>query len=135
MATVEREKEFKVSADEMWNLIGDFAGLEKWATGVGGVEISDGGKTRTITMGGNTITERLVDEGEHTQTYALDDGGALPVKGYRSTLTATDTGDGTCVVRWVGNFEPADGTPEETAVQIIGMVYDGGLAGMEKAIG
>ena len=134
MATVEREKEFNASADAVWDIVGDFAAIQKWAS-VDDVEISDGGKTRTINMGGSKITERLVDEGERTQTYALDDGGALPVKGYRSTLTATDAGDGKCLVRWVGNFEPAEGTTEEMACQIIGMVYDGGLAGMEKAVG
>jgi len=133
MATVEREKEFNVSANDMWKVIGDFTAIQKWAA-VDDVEISDGGKTRTINMGGSKITERLLEDGDLTQSYALDDGGALPVKGYKSTITAKDLGDGKCTVHWSGNFEPADGTTEEMAVQIIGMVYDGGLAGMEKAV-
>jgi mxaD protein len=135
MATVEREKGFNVGADVVWKVIGDFAAVDKWAPGIEKVEISDGGKTRTIFLpGGARIVEHLTAEGDKTQSYALDPGGALPVVGYTSTLSAEDTADGGCVVRWTGSFEPAEGTTEETAVQIIGMVYDGGLSGIEKAI-
>ena len=132
MATVEREKDFNVGTAAMWDVIGDFARIDKWAA-VDNVDISDGGKTRTITMGGSKIVERLVEEGDLTQSYALDDGGALPVTGYRSTITVTG-GDDTCTVHWSGTFEPAEGTTEDLACQIVGMVYDGGLAGMEKAV-
>ncbi len=130
MATVEREQGFDISADEMWKKIGDFTNLDGWAKGLEGVEISDGGKTRTITTGGGQIVEHLVEEGDHFYTYSLDPGGMMPVVDYRSTITVHDNGDGSCRVHWKGTFSPAEGTPEELASQIVGMVYDSGLAGM-----
>ncbi len=136
MATVEREREFNISADDMWKVIGEFGGLNKWATGIDGLELTDGGKTRNLTvMGGAKITERLLDEGDRSYTYSLDPGGALPVVDYKSTLSVEPKGDAQCLVRWRGDFKPAEGTPEEAATQIIGMVYDGGLDGMSKAVG
>ena len=136
MATVERERELKANADDVWKKIGDFAGLDKWSSGIEKLEMSDGGKTRTITIGGGaTITEHLVEESERSYTYTLDAGGALPVVGYRSTISVEDKGGDSCVVHWRGEFEPAEGTTEEMASQIVGMVYDGGLAGIEKAVG
>ncbi len=136
MATVERERELNANADDVWKKIGDFAGLDNWATGIEKLELSDEGKTRTITVGGGaTITERLVEEGERSYTYTLDAGGPMPVVGYRSTIRVEDKGGDACVVHWRGDFEPAEGTTEEMATQIVGMVYDGGLAGIEKAVG
>jgi hypothetical protein len=132
MATVEREHEFSVSADELWNKIGDFTKIDDWAKGIESVEISDGGKTRTITLGGNQIVEHLVEEGDRSYTYSLDPGGMMPVLDYRSTIAVKDAGDGKCVVHWKGTFEPAEGTTEEAASQIVGMVYDSGLAGMSS---
>jgi hypothetical protein len=135
MATVERDREFNVSADDLWKKIGDFARIDEWASGIEKLELSDAGKTRTITVGGGaTITERLLEEGDRSYTYSLDAGGAMPVVGYRSTLAVAPNGADGCIVHWRGEFDPAEGTPEEVAVQIIGMVYDAGLAGMEKAV-
>jgi len=133
MAQVDHEREYEVDAAEMWSTIGDFADLGKWASGFDSIDIENGGKTRRLNLpGGALIVEHLVDEGHRSYTYALDEGGALPVKNYRSTLGVSETGSGRCKVSWSGTFEAADGTPEETAVQIINMVYSGGLEGIAK---
>jgi hypothetical protein len=58
----------------------------------------------------------------------------MPVENYRSTLSVKDAGDSKCVVDWVGEFDVPEGTPEESAVAIIEMVYDGGLDGMTKTV-
>jgi mxaD protein len=136
MANVEQEREFDVDADQMWKTIGDFANLDSWASGIESIDLSDGNKTRKLNLpGGAVITEHLVESGDRTYTYSLDEGGALPVKNYRSTLSAIERGAGRCKVSWTATFDPADGTPEETAVQIINMVYASGLENIAKAVG
>jgi hypothetical protein len=133
MAQVDQERAFEVDADEMWKTIGDFTDLGKWSSGLGSIDIEDGGKTRRINLpGGALVVEHLLEEGDRSYTYSLDDGGALPVKNYRSTLGVTEQGAGRCKVTWSGTFDPADGTAEEQAVQIINMVYSGGLDGIAK---
>jgi hypothetical protein len=134
MAKVERTREFDIAPDELWALIGDFHGIHKWIAGVEPSESIDGGTRRKMSIGpGGAMIERLVEEGERSYTYAIDEG-PIPVQNYTSTLSVADDGSGKSVLNWVANFDPTDGTPEEAAVQIVGMVYDGGLAGLEKTL-
>jgi len=136
MAKVEQERDYEIDAQQMWKTIGDFARLDDWAAGIESIDIIDEGRTRRLNLsGGAVIVEHLVDEGEQTYTYSLDPGGALPVTNYTSTLSTEDAGDGRCTVRWTAEFDAADGTPEETAVQIINMVYASGLETIAKKLG
>jgi hypothetical protein len=134
MAEVHITREFDKSADDVWSLIGDFHAMHKWSPGLQPTESIDDGKARKITMGPNTIVERLVEQGERSYTYSMDDDGPLPVTGYRSTLSVQDAGNGKSTVGWKSTFEPAAGGSEEQAVQILTMVYNGGLDGIEKTL-
>jgi mxaD protein len=134
MARVHITREFDKPADELWALIGDFHGVHKWVPGVEPSESIEGGKARKLQMGPNAIIERLVDKGERSYTYSMDDDGPLPVTGYRSTLAVKDVGGGKSAVDWEGSFEPVAGSTEESAVQIMTMVYEGGLSGLEKTL-
>lgn len=134
MAEVHITRDFDKHADELWSLIGDFHGIHKWVQGVEPSESIDGGTARKLKMGPNAIVERLVDEGERSYTYSMDDGGPLPVTGYQSTISVKDAGDAKSTVDWKGNFEPAEGSTDESAVQIVTMVYEGGLSGLEKTL-
>jgi hypothetical protein len=132
MPEVHKTRDFDKPADEMWDLIGDFHGLHKWSGAEPSESIEDG-TARKFQIGPTTLIERLVEEGDRSYTYSMDDGG-LPVKGYVSTISVLDRGDGKCTVDWVGKFDPADPDNEEGAVQIITMIYEGGLAAMEKTV-
>jgi hypothetical protein len=131
MAEVHKTQEFDIAPDELWALIGDFHGMGKWAGT--DTESIDGGARRKIVMGPNAIIERLVEEGERSYTYAIDEG-PLPVANYVSTLSVKDAGDGKSVVDWHGKFDPAEGSDEAAAVQIVDMVYSGGLAAIAKTL-
>jgi mxaD protein len=133
MAEVHITRDFDKPADELWSLIGDFHGIHKWVR-VEPSESLDDGKARKLQMGPNAIIERLVEEGERSYTYTMDDGGPLPVTGYRSTIAVKDAGDGKSTVDWKGTFEPAEGGTDESAIQVVTMVYEGGLAGLEKTL-
>ncbi|MEX2394019.1 MAG: SRPBCC family protein [Actinomycetota bacterium] len=133
MAKVEKSLEVNKPADEVWALIGDFHGLHKWIPNAQPSEAIDDGKRRKIQLGPNAIIEGLAERTERSYTYTIDEG-PLPVSNYRSTLSVDDAGDGKSVVSWVGTFEPAEGATEESAVQIVNMIYDGGLAGLQKTL-
>ena len=131
MAKVHKTREFDKPADEVWGVIGDFHGMHKWVDGIEPSESLEGGTKRRFVMGGGQMVERLVEEGNRSYTYTIEEG-ALPVANYEATLSVKENGTDACIVDWVGTFEPAEGGTEESAVQIVEMVYEGGLAAMEK---
>ena len=128
MPEVHKTREFDKDPDELWALIGDFHGIHKWVQGVEPSESLDDGARRKMTIGpGGFMIERLVEEGERSYTYAIDEG-PLPVTNYQSTLSVKDAGGGKSIVDWHGKFDAAEGATDESAVQIVEMVYEGGLA-------
>ena len=134
MPEVHKTQEFDIAPDELWSLVGDFHGIHKWIAGVEPSESLEGGKRRKLKAGpGSAIVEELLEEGDRSYTYAIVEG-PLPVKNYKSTFAVKDAGDGKSLVDWKGTFEPADGATEESAVQIVDMVYSGGLDGLSKTL-
>jgi hypothetical protein len=134
MAEVHLTRDFDKPADEVWSLIGDFHGMHRFNSQMPPTESIDDGTARKITMGPNTIIERLVEQGDRSYTYTMDDGGPLPVKNYRSTLSVQDAGGGKSTVAWESTFDAADGGDGEGAKQILTMVYTGGLDAIEKSL-
>lgn len=134
MAEVHLTRDLDKPADVVWDLIGDFHGLHKFNPTIQPTESIDDGTARKIVMGPNAIVERLIEQSERSYTYSMDDDGPLPVKNYKSTLSVKDTGDGKSTVDWKGTFEPADPNNETGAVQIVTMVYTGGLDSIVKTL-
>jgi hypothetical protein len=132
MAEVHKTREFDRSADEIWGLIGDFYGMHRWNPTLQPSEKLEGDR-RKFAMGSTNIVERLVEEGERSYTYAIEEG-PFPFTNYRSTLSVRDAGDGKSIVDWHGKFDPAEGSTEEAAVQIVELIYEGGLAGLEQTL-
>jgi hypothetical protein len=134
MGTVHKTREFDHPADELWALIGDFHGMHKWIPAMAEpTESIDGGKRRTLAMPMGAIIERLLEQGDRSYTYAIEEG-PFPVANYRSTISVKDAGNGKSVVDWHGTFDPAEGTTEEAGAQIVEMVYEAGLAGLEQTL-
>lgn len=105
MANVTVAEHIKASPEKVWEVIGKFDALHKWAPGIKeskaeGVGI---GARRTLTFnGGGRITERLISKAENppAYTYSIEQGD-LPVNDHISTLMVVDHGDGSCTVSWV----------------------------------
>lgn len=131
MAEVEEVADFAVGADGLWSVVGDFGGLLR-AIGVP-VEVNGEGvgQTRTITLGNAPTVERLEsrDDGSRTLSYSIVEG-AMPFDNYLSTMTVTDLGPGRSRLTWTGRFEPSGS--EEDAVNLVRMIYQGGIAGLQK---
>jgi hypothetical protein len=136
MTTVTVSEDVNASAASVWTALSNFSGIK-----VGGpvtsfeTEGEGVGMVRTIGLGGGKVVERLDRHDADGRVFAysiLNDDSPLPVSGYSANVAITDTGPGTCNVRWTGTFEPR-GVPEADAVKVVEGIYRGGIAGARQA--
>ena len=140
MASVNVQEQVSASADQVWQILGDFGGIDKWSDPrfIKSCECdgNSAGAIRTITLAdGAVIRERLeaIDAGSRRFTYSILGECPLPVKDYVATAKVTETGSGSCQVDWQSTFEPVGSVDE--AEKMIRGVYTGGVAGFRKALG
>lgn len=126
------------SADTVWNLIGDFGGLDKWHPGVASESVTGtgtrAGDTRVLKLtDGGSITEKLVnrDPAGRKYTYTIQDS-PLPVTEYLSTLKVLPAGDNLSRVVWSATFDAARGTSAEDAMAAVRNVYSAGFQALVK---
>ena len=127
--------EVPLGADAVWAVIGDFSGIRKWATLVEGESTVDTpkGKVRTLTMpGGRTVSELLVDSGQHSYTYSLD---RPDMNTYLSTVSVEPAGDAASRIVLVVKFDPKDPATLETHKEGFGKFHRGNLKAMKRALG
>ena len=135
MHEVTAAEEVPLGADQVWNVIGDFSGVRKWAPALEGetTEQTAEGKVRTLTMpGGRTVRELCTDEGPHHYTYTLK---RPDLKGYLSTVSGKPGASETSEIVLKVEFEPntADELGEKTE-QLTKFVR-GNLKAMKRALG
>lgn len=137
MTTVTVSEDINAQAAAVWAELGNFAGIR-----VGGpitafeTEGEGVGMTRTISMGGAQIVERLDAHDPQAMYFAysiVNEDCPLPVQGYAANVQISDKGDGSCNVTWTGTFEPR-GAPEADAAAAVEGIYRGGIAGARKAV-
>ena len=133
------EEIIAATADQVFAVIGDFAGLEKnemikdftvTGSGVGAV------RSITLTNGG-VIEERLEkhDAKARTFTYAIiNEQTALPVAKYVSTVVVSAVDANSSRINWSSDFEPV-GISEAQAQTIIAGIYKGGIARTRRRLG
>jgi hypothetical protein len=126
------------TADEAWDILGDFGGAARWAGPTlesCTVEGSGVGAVRRMVGGGLAIAERLVayDPEERTLAYDVVGPTPLPISDYVSTIRVLPEGDGRCRIEWIGRFEPA-GAPAEVGAGIVRKVYGDGIEGVRRAL-
>jgi hypothetical protein len=142
MVEVRVEAELGADADEVWTLISDFEGLivalsgqfgapleiEQKGTGVGAV--------RSITLGGQTIVERLesFDDEARKYSYAILEG-PFPVANYVASVALDAITERSCRVAWTGRFEPTGGASETAASAVIRDLYERTMAMLRGRFG
>ena len=111
--------DFDVSADQLWELIGDFGDVEKWSTS-GGTCVQDGegvGALRTLTMAdGRVVVDRLEEVGNRSYSYSIVES-PLPFHTYRAKMEAKSTTGEKCQLIWSSEFEPKGMSGEEVTGQ------------------
>lgn len=133
------EESVAADADRVFEVIGNFAGLEKnemiadFSVAGSGV-----GAVRTITLAnGGVIEERLeaYDAARRSFTYAIiNQQTALPVAHYSATVTVKPLDAHSASIHWAGTFEPV-GISDAQAETIIGGIYKGGIARTRRRLG
>jgi mxaD protein len=140
--------EIRAPADKVWAAVKDYDSLHKWHPGFADDKIVKGknnepGAVRSLTIkDGPTFTEELLsfDAGKKTYKYRIIES-PLPLRDYVSSISLTESGKGTTVVTWVGDFRrkslsetPPTGEDDKAAVDLITGVYKGGLANLKKQV-
>jgi hypothetical protein len=133
---VKKSLDVAAAPDAVWKAIGDFCGIGTWHPVVEKCEIQqkDGKTFRLLSLkGGGSILEQQTawDDAAHSYGYSIVES-PLPVQNYASTISVAANGSGSTIT-WAGTFDAKD-APDDKAKEVIGGVYDAGLAGIaEKA--
>jgi Polyketide cyclase / dehydrase and lipid transport len=136
MTAAEVKHIFALSADQLWNLIGDFGDTGKWSgrPPEACVQSGDGiGALRTLTVAdGRQIVDRLDAVGERFYSYSVVTS-PLPISSYRATMAVQPLDSQSSEFTWSGEFEPV-GLSDAQAIAFFENVYRSGIAMMEKTI-
>jgi NADPH:quinone reductase len=135
MAQVTVKVNIPVAADQVWQTLRDFGGMDKWAFGVASLSLSGMGlgAVRTITFNdGAEVVERLesLDDAGRRLSYTILES-TLPVEGYVASLTVRDLGPAGCEVEWFSTFG-AKGATEEEVSRLLQVAYRKSLASLQK---
>lgn len=136
MADVSTFEDIALPADTVWNVIGDFGGIRKWAVLVQGesVEETPAGKIRTLAMPeGRVVKERLVVQSQYSYTYAMVD--RPEMADYRSTVAVVPLDDTHSRITLIMHLTPAEGQTDEEITARYTKNLRGNLRAMKKALG
>jgi hypothetical protein len=136
MADVSTFEDIALPADAVWNVIGDFGGIRKWAVLVQGESVEDtpAGKVRTLIMPENRmVKERLVVQSQYSYTYAMVD--RPEMADYRSTVAVVPLDDTHSRVTLIMHLTPAEGQTDEEITARYTKNLRGNLRAMKKALG
>jgi hypothetical protein len=136
MTDVSTFEDIEMSADAVWGVIGDFAGIRKWAVLVQSesVENTPSGTVRTLVMPEDRVVkERLVVKSQYSYTYAMVD--RPEMADYRSTVAVVPLDDKHCRIELIMHMTPAEGQTEEEITARYTRNLRGNLRAMKKALG
>jgi uncharacterized protein YndB with AHSA1/START domain len=135
--------------DVVWEMAGDFGGIQRWSPGVESSRLvlrmrNETGAIRLLRRkNGTQVTEKLLDydPANRRMAYTYVDG-AVGASDYYSVLTVKDAGDGTSLVDWRGNFKrlaywtdtPPAGQDDKTSYAFLDNAYRVSLANLKKVI-
>ncbi len=136
MADVSTFEDVNVAADTVWNVIGDFGGIRKWAVLVEkeSVEDTPAGKIRTLSMPeGRIVKERLAAQSQYSYTYTMVD--RPEMADYRSTVAVVPLDAHTSRITLIMHLSPSEGTTDEDITARYTRNLRGNLRAMKKALG
>ena len=132
MAQITRSVSINASPETVWALIGGFQALPDWHPAAEGSakEMVDGVEHRRLSLaGGGEMLEKALGSDGMSYGYEIVES-PLPVKNYRSILSAVGTGEGTVVV-WSSTFDAL----ANTAPDVVAGIYEAGLKTLTSRFG
>ncbi len=137
MTKVNMKTQVPVSADQLWELIGQFNGIASWHPAVEKSELEEDGKIRRLTLvGGGVIVERLqqIDDNEHLYRYSIVES-PLPVADYVAEIRVHQNEEGSgSTIEWSSEFKPKDASVQQ-AMDAIQGIYQAGFDNLKKLFG
>ena len=136
MADVSTFEDIALSADKVWSVIGDFAGIRKWAVLVVSESVEDTaqGKIRTLNMPENRVVkERLAAQSQYSYTYTMVD--RPEMADYRSTVAVIPLDDNNARIELIMHLSPSEGVTDEDITARYTRNLRGNLRAMKKALG
>lgn len=141
--TLQRSVVLPATPDQVWAVIGDFAGLAEWNPQLPQSVMEDGadpevpGAVRVFAIDGKVVArERLLrrDAEAHWYRYLLLDPLFLPMTDYVATLAARPHEDGT-EVRWTAEYQAADEVVPQVESIVGDDTYGAGLDALRERFG
>jgi hypothetical protein len=136
MADVSTFEDVPLPADRIWSVIGDFAGIRKWAVLVQGESVEDtpAGKVRTLQMPeGRVVKELLAAQSQYSYTYTMLD--RPEMADYRSTVAVVPLDAKNSRITLIMHLSPSEGQTEEDITARYTRSLRGNLRAMKKALG
>ena len=129
------------SADDLWNVVGEFGGIANWHPAIAKSELAPGtpgdatGSIRTCSLGdGAQLREEQTARSDagRTYTYSILES-LMPVENYLGTISVTPDGD-KARFDWSCTFD----VPREAETEMVGMmngVYQAGADALKAKFG
>jgi Polyketide cyclase / dehydrase and lipid transport len=136
MADVSMFEDINLPADTVWEVIGDFGGIRKWAVLVKSESLEDtpSGKVRTLVMPEDRVVkERLVVQSQYSYTYAMMD--RPEMADYRSTVAVVPLDESHCRIELIMHMTPPEGQTDDEITARYTRNLRGNLRAMKKALG
>jgi hypothetical protein len=136
--------------DEVWAMVGDFGGIQRWAPGTESSRLilHDRNETGAIRLlrrrgDGTQVTEKLLDYDSYNRrmVYTYVDG-VVRAADYYSEVLVKDAGGGRSIVEWRGRFkrlaywtdQPPAGQDDKSALDFLNGAYKSGLDNLKKTL-
>jgi hypothetical protein len=132
------EEEVPLPADKVWEVIGDFANVRRWAPALLAerTEQSEAGIVRVISMppDGREVRELLYEQGSFSYTYFYL--GQTPnACNYYGTVSVKPLNASTSRIELLSRFDAVPGVTNEDAVANLTKSARGNLKAMKRALG
>lgn len=135
-AEVTETATFNAGPKKVWKAAGPgFCGIGKFHPAIEKCELSNGKKTRTLTLkGGGTIVENQLSWEPKSTTYSYEIAESpLPVENYKATFKVEKTGKKQSTVTWSATFDPK-GASESDAEKTISGIFTAGLDALKSKL-
>ena len=136
MAIVSTYEDVALPADKIWSVIGDFAGIRKWAVLVKSetVEETPNGKVRSLVMPDDRVVkEKLGAHSQYSYTYTMLE--RPEMSDYRSTVAVIPLDDNNSRIELIVSLSAVGDTTEEQIAERYTKNLRGNLRAMKKALG
>jgi hypothetical protein len=136
MAVVSTFEDVALPADKIWDVIGDFSAIRKWAVLVKSESVQDtpNGKVRSLVMPDDRVVkERLAASSQYSYTYTMLD--RPEMADYRSTVAVIPLDDKNSRIELIVSLSASGDTTEEQITERYTKNLRGNLRAMKKALG